>query len=410
MSPNNWLNFLNLDFDAANAQSAASMPNNNNTRGNEAMLSGGFDFSGLSNSPLSDDLKAQLEAWTNVSFGGDDSAAGSAASRSQQQQQQQYFQVMGTEDAKKDPSPYAKRPFGNFSSSYQALERSFDAFGKDGAGNIINHAQATQSDSSSATPILADTPGSGDFVNHNAQNSQNSNNSNNWQSTLPIYDFTKEFPVETTAFPLISDYAHNHVQPQQQQQQHYNNTPVAQAQGYPQSQPQSQVPSRVSTPAVETAALTAPSAKRQRTSASSFSPSDPARSESEAAAREQDSYINAEGVLVKRQPLLTKAAILAQQLEELKNKHGRTPEEEAIRQAELNRIAAEDDKRRRNTAASARFRVKKKAREAALEDTINELKGKISGLEHDLSKTKNENSFLRDLVIRKVCSLPSYIR
>lgn len=59
----------------------------------------------------------------------------------------------------------------------------------------------------------------------------------------------------------------------------------------------------------------------------------------------------------------------------------------------------EEDKRRRNTAASARFRVKKKAREAALEQTANEYKGRVEQLEKEVGDLKRENGWLRGLII-----------
>ena len=54
---------------------------------------------------------------------------------------------------------------------------------------------------------------------------------------------------------------------------------------------------------------------------------------------------------------------------------------------------------------AARFRVKKKQKEAAFEETIRQLNEKIDKLQKDLEATKTENNFLRDLVIRKVSSL-----
>ncbi len=65
------------------------------------------------------------------------------------------------------------------------------------------------------------------------------------------------------------------------------------------------------------------------------------------------------------------------------------------------RIAAEEDKRRRNTAASARFRVKKKQREQALEHTAKELENKTSQLEQRISQLETENEWLRGLVVEK---------
>ena len=59
----------------------------------------------------------------------------------------------------------------------------------------------------------------------------------------------------------------------------------------------------------------------------------------------------------------------------------------------------EEDKRRRNTAASARFRVKKKAREAALEQEANQYKGRVEQLEKEVGDLKRENGWLRGLII-----------
>jgi len=68
---------------------------------------------------------------------------------------------------------------------------------------------------------------------------------------------------------------------------------------------------------------------------------------------------------------------------------------------EQSRLAAEEDKRRRNTAASARFRIKKKAREQALEKREKELSDKVSALESRISSLETENKWLRELVMEK---------
>lgn len=62
-------------------------------------------------------------------------------------------------------------------------------------------------------------------------------------------------------------------------------------------------------------------------------------------------------------------------------------------------FAAEEDKRRRNTAASARFRVKKKQREQALERTAKELGDKAKELEKRVTQLETENEWLRGLVV-----------
>ncbi|EXJ81758.1 hypothetical protein A1O1_07823 [Capronia coronata CBS 617.96] len=68
---------------------------------------------------------------------------------------------------------------------------------------------------------------------------------------------------------------------------------------------------------------------------------------------------------------------------------------------ERSRLAAEEDKRRRNTAASARFRVKKKQREQALERTVKEVQDVNAKLEARLSQLEMENKWLKDLITEK---------
>ncbi|MCJ1475403.1 hypothetical protein MMC13_004065 [Lambiella insularis] len=65
------------------------------------------------------------------------------------------------------------------------------------------------------------------------------------------------------------------------------------------------------------------------------------------------------------------------------------------------RAAAEEDKRRRNTAASARFRVKKKQREQALEKTAKEMTDRADTLEARIAQLEMENKWLRNLVVEK---------
>lgn len=68
---------------------------------------------------------------------------------------------------------------------------------------------------------------------------------------------------------------------------------------------------------------------------------------------------------------------------------------------EASRAAAEEDKRRRNTAASARFRVKKKQREQALEKTAREMGEKVSVLEARVGQLEMENRWLKGLITEK---------
>ncbi|KAF2430651.1 hypothetical protein EJ08DRAFT_563690, partial [Tothia fuscella] len=57
-----------------------------------------------------------------------------------------------------------------------------------------------------------------------------------------------------------------------------------------------------------------------------------------------------------------------------------------------------EDKRRRNTAASARFRIKKKQREQALEKTAKEMTEKASRLETKVGQLEMENKWLKSLI------------
>jgi hypothetical protein len=59
------------------------------------------------------------------------------------------------------------------------------------------------------------------------------------------------------------------------------------------------------------------------------------------------------------------------------------------------RVAAEEDKRRRNTAASARFRVKKKQREQALEQNAKEMQDRATRLEQKVQQLETENAWLK---------------
>ena len=62
-------------------------------------------------------------------------------------------------------------------------------------------------------------------------------------------------------------------------------------------------------------------------------------------------------------------------------------------------MTAAEDKRRRNTAASARFRLKKKEREAALEKKAKELELRVGELEKECEALRRENGWLKGLVV-----------
>ncbi|KAI7881788.1 hypothetical protein K492DRAFT_236466 [Lichtheimia hyalospora FSU 10163] len=77
-------------------------------------------------------------------------------------------------------------------------------------------------------------------------------------------------------------------------------------------------------------------------------------------------------------------------------KRDRTEEEKNI----------EEDKRRRNTAASARFRAKKKLREQAMEQAVKEMSEKSEKLEERVKDLEHEIKWLRSLLIDKDTSSP----
>ncbi|KAI8358403.1 hypothetical protein BD560DRAFT_405949 [Blakeslea trispora] len=60
-----------------------------------------------------------------------------------------------------------------------------------------------------------------------------------------------------------------------------------------------------------------------------------------------------------------------------------------------------DDKRRRNTAASARFRIKKKMKEQALQKTAYDMTEKAQAMEHKVHELEREIKWLKALVVEK---------
>jgi len=69
--------------------------------------------------------------------------------------------------------------------------------------------------------------------------------------------------------------------------------------------------------------------------------------------------------------------------------------------AYLSKVAAEEDKRRRNTAASARFRQKKRAREQALEQNARDQTARAEALENHVRELEMEVRWLRGLIVEK---------
>ncbi|KAI9572754.1 hypothetical protein HD554DRAFT_2062579 [Boletus coccyginus] len=65
------------------------------------------------------------------------------------------------------------------------------------------------------------------------------------------------------------------------------------------------------------------------------------------------------------------------------------------------------DKRRRNTAASARFRVKKKLKTSNLERAVADLTGRTEDLEREANDLRRENAWLKEIVLLKGRNLAS---
>jgi len=62
-------------------------------------------------------------------------------------------------------------------------------------------------------------------------------------------------------------------------------------------------------------------------------------------------------------------------------------------------VSLAEDKRRRNTAASVRFRLKKKEWESALKGRAKELETKVNELERECANLRKENKWLKGLVV-----------
>lgn len=66
-----------------------------------------------------------------------------------------------------------------------------------------------------------------------------------------------------------------------------------------------------------------------------------------------------------------------------------------------NKTSHDEDKRRRNTMASARFRQRKKVREATLERTAKEMTDKAKSLQDKVDALEKEAKWLRSLLVEK---------
>lgn len=72
-----------------------------------------------------------------------------------------------------------------------------------------------------------------------------------------------------------------------------------------------------------------------------------------------------------------------------------------MEQTEADPAAMSDEKRRRNTAASARFRIKKKQKTINLERSVSDLTGRAEELEREVTDLRRENGWLKEIVMLK---------
>jgi len=72
-----------------------------------------------------------------------------------------------------------------------------------------------------------------------------------------------------------------------------------------------------------------------------------------------------------------------------------------VEQSETERFAITEEKRRRNTAASARFRIKKKHKTLNLERSVSDLTGRAEELEREAADLRRENGWLKEIVMLK---------
>ena len=260
-SSTSWLNYLNT---------VPAPDGGNQIPGEESATATGL---------LSEDLRAQLEAWTTVTFEDSSFHGGAAAFQQHGDGLGQLFESSKTQT---DPNPYAKKSFGNYSHPAVAqLERGFSAFTAESNVNNADNGFGTGYNSLAELGVGVD-------------------------GSNTLFADPVSVKVLSPSLPNSpSDTAHNRQRTKKKQR----TLP---------SSPTADVPGSI----------------------------DPSLSPPTSAGN---------AIKVSKQPLLTKAAILAAQAAELAAQKAATPEQEAARLAELNRIAAEDDKRRRNTAASGEW-------------------------------------------------------
>lgn len=85
--------------------------------------------------------------------------------------------------------------------------------------------------------------------------------------------------------------------------------------------------------------------------------------------------------------------------ESVADSEGRVSGAKKLKQIGAGQAEIEEDKRRRNTEASARFRAKKKEREQAVERRAKDLEAQVAQLTADKASLENENRLLKAIVL-----------
>jgi len=84
-----------------------------------------------------------------------------------------------------------------------------------------------------------------------------------------------------------------------------------------------------------------------------------------------------------------------------RSSQGHSTSSPEVELTDAERVAIADEKRRRNTAASARFRVKKKHKTINLERSVSDLTGRAEELEREAADLRRENGWLKEIVMLK---------
>ncbi|KDR84850.1 hypothetical protein GALMADRAFT_82940 [Galerina marginata CBS 339.88] len=84
-----------------------------------------------------------------------------------------------------------------------------------------------------------------------------------------------------------------------------------------------------------------------------------------------------------------------------RSSQGHSTSSPEVELTDAERLAMADEKRRRNTAASARFRIKKKHKTINLERSVSDLTGRAEELEREAADLRRENGWLKEIVMLK---------